>query len=495
MMRRFNEHLLTRYPLLWNMRIQYVLPAILLFHVAFYIWGYYSANYPGTELYQMLTPADDRLLFLGIFAILLAIGWLFLYLRNNAFRSFYPLKPGRLAAELGLIFGIALGISSLKMSYIAGKAGHIRSMSAGIGLEDEWRTVLLAEHFLPFDAFAFSRTWEAADTLGANEEDQEPRIQTEHTYLSEMNFVGLSVEPDTVHEKVLAESNRLAEDWLLTGKQDSVLAAIRRYLKLVGRYGGKYLFYPRTHVATIFGTPDFALTYVLVPEDISGQYMHRYKETGGKMIPSPVLAIEGQYPALRYPEWWAFIERYRPRQALLQIEMARKPLWTQYEFRLMLDLGLIFTFVVFGFRLTGLRVWAPAMIGLTLMVAVILAVRSVTKSVFAANSLIALAALLFSVYAFYGVRNGLARRRMGIVYLWALIGLPFILPSLIRAIAYAVPEGHATRLPGMFVMPRVDAFLSGYQDLLLIGNVGVCLLLVLLAYIPLARVWRAMPEA
>ncbi len=129
MLKKIQHTLLLRYPLLWNMRVVPLLATILILHIIFFICGYCSGNvdftvYNSDEFDYRYSGTSA--LFSILASILVVVGWLFFYLRNNAFKSFYPMGKSLFREWLCLVLVCCLNISYM-FSYNLGNDYGIQS--------------------------------------------------------------------------------------------------------------------------------------------------------------------------------------------------------------------------------------------------------------------------------------------------------------------------------------------------------------------------------
>ena len=114
MIKKIQKYLLLHKPMLWNIRIVPMLLILLVLNIIFFGLGYISTDVSFSSSYYYYSPARDMglLYFFSILTgILLLIGWLIFYNRNNAFKTLYPTKTSKLYVEWLLIFVISSGIT------------------------------------------------------------------------------------------------------------------------------------------------------------------------------------------------------------------------------------------------------------------------------------------------------------------------------------------------------------------------------------------------
>lgn len=139
-MKKFHQCVLLHYPQLWNLRAHIVLPVIALLHIMFYISGYTS--FTVGERLHMRSGADDHFVdasiaFSILLSVLILLLWLVYYLRNNAFKSFYPVKRWYIAVEFAITFTVILSGISFFESYACGFWRSLRTHTAEIDVPAE----------------------------------------------------------------------------------------------------------------------------------------------------------------------------------------------------------------------------------------------------------------------------------------------------------------------------------------------------------------------
>lgn len=126
MIKKIQKYLLLHFPTVWNIRLIPMLLILLGVHLVFFSIGYFATDVVFDEYYYYNLPWGDFgiLYFISILiSILLLIGWLVFYSRNNGFKTIYPKKTNQLFLEWIMIFIISIGISfvpySLSNGYVS----------------------------------------------------------------------------------------------------------------------------------------------------------------------------------------------------------------------------------------------------------------------------------------------------------------------------------------------------------------------------------------
>jgi NADH:ubiquinone oxidoreductase subunit 5 (subunit L)/multisubunit Na+/H+ antiporter MnhA subunit len=104
-------------------------------HIIFFAIGYLSADTAFTRNYYYSLDSDLGILYFVsvLVGILILIGWLVFYSRNNGFKTFYPRKASQLYAEWLIILAITAGLSFIPFTL---SQGHIFKWKSAASLEE-----------------------------------------------------------------------------------------------------------------------------------------------------------------------------------------------------------------------------------------------------------------------------------------------------------------------------------------------------------------------
>jgi hypothetical protein len=490
-MQRINKYLLTHYPLLWNLRIHIVWPVILLLHILFFLTGYTSISFPASLRWSSLHAEGGTISMAVLCALIVGILWLVYYLRNNAFKSFYPLKPGRLAAEALLILITCIGLISFIPTYHGGTYGHLRGLTSSTNLSRETNITNLAHHFIPFSREAFSSTNDCA--YRQNEEDAynpemveaaptavttTPAVDT-FSYLHYChNDVAIGDEENIRTDR---QNDTIAKRWLLNNQQDSVATVIKEYLALVKKYGGNYRFNADQHTRQIFSEQGFPIRYII------NQYDNQdYVETDTGITPTTAPTV--------------YIQEQGLTDGLSIIARARRG-WLNSEtaiFLLYWSLGI--ALLIFSFRITQVRVWFIAIIGCGIWCAifgVLAAFGSGVDSGYALSFIFILLSIAFAIASITLIRSKQSKRNAGVLYLWSLWSTPALIPTIMVWLQHITsPKDIYEPVRKISITPPAPLYdwIQSNWPLIATSNLTLFLLLLIFLYIPLARKWQAMPE-
>jgi hypothetical protein len=150
MFKNIQKYLLLNHPLLWNTK---VIPAIiftLIFHVIFFGIGFLNGVVDFKETFSYNYGIQDGivLFFSVLVSILLVIIWFVYYARNNAFKSYYPMKVVSLYKEWLIILLVSILNITYAISYYAGKTIQTRTYFSRDLTEKRCQTIEMASIFI-----------------------------------------------------------------------------------------------------------------------------------------------------------------------------------------------------------------------------------------------------------------------------------------------------------------------------------------------------------
>ncbi len=482
-MKRLNRYLLTHYPLVWNMRLHWIIPVLLVLHLLFFLAGLAEPQRLSQFDYRTTTfqgAATSLAVLVGLLAV---IGWLVFYLRNNAFKSFYPVRNDRLFMEFlaGLaVIGLA---STISISHQLGRYQRLRALTRDIDLVHEANTTALAFHFLPFEGARFENynscdSQRVQDSLYTTPTNGGPPPERVEMYgpdsTVERSYLHYCSEPSTQY--YIPESldrygvDSIAKRWLFAGDRDSVRATLAVYIALVKKYGGSARFDVDRHAAAIFSTPRF-------------------------------LVREG--PLQQYPDQPGTIERdhittSKVDEALRAVVDIRGGVLTSELVLFYLYWSFGAALLLFTYRITRLRTWFGAGVGVGVWVAIFAVMAAVTQNEDGPMLAFIFVAVAAIVYAAINISRRRRKTSSGFAFLWGTWSLLVLVPLIIfyiRNLSRRTEYRYDARgnMTNYDVSP-VATWIDGHSET--IGFLNLLLVLALLAVyiIPQARRWQAAPE-
>lgn len=133
MFKKLNQTLITKYPLIWNLKYIWILLAAIGINIVAFIHGFLffskKSQLQESRLFDGFTDGGTFLNYIFVSIIILII-WLYFYIKNNRFKSFYPTSRNYLFKEFLALFllffvflyipnSFKLGIKSKVANYIS----------------------------------------------------------------------------------------------------------------------------------------------------------------------------------------------------------------------------------------------------------------------------------------------------------------------------------------------------------------------------------------
>lgn len=473
-MNKLNRWLLLNYPMIWNMRLHYVLPVLLILHLLLYAIGWISIGNLDFRYYSNFdNPTVIFFCILG--GVVIVLLWLSRYMRNNPFNAIYPLKTGRMFLEFCLGFVVFFLSTTMSLTFGKGRFDHMSLKTKNIDEVQYANITYTAYHLIAFnyDDFRESRDCSKQDN------DQEMCAQDAiDTFDIEGNRVETAEEISYLH---YCDDNNLTYDnlvdkgeidkkvkgWLKAGDKVSVKKALEDYLTLCKKYGAGFNFNVDRQVASIFSTPNYKVLNI-TQQYASGdaeQYIETHKV---ESVISTVRDLDGRNGRgfLSNEEWLV---------------------WVYFA------LGC--TVALFSLRGTKLRPWFMSIIGVIIW--------GILLSMFTALSLLgnsngtmtgfACIALFFAwmLYSIVNIKSKMNKTSAGMALNWWLWALPAFLPG---ALLFLAVISNSRYVNGEYRENSYAAWVNDHVTALWAWNIPIVFFVVALLWIPLARKWQAMPE-
>ncbi|WP_299836224.1 hypothetical protein [uncultured Tenacibaculum sp.] len=130
--KKINKYLVEHYPLIWNTRLVWMLALAVILHLGFFIAGFLSINsQENVAAHYTLSGFyyDSPALLIGsLISIVSLLLWIIYYLKNNAFKSLYPFKKGKLFLQFCITFVILFTNITHYYSYKKGVVTKIKKL-------------------------------------------------------------------------------------------------------------------------------------------------------------------------------------------------------------------------------------------------------------------------------------------------------------------------------------------------------------------------------
>lgn len=504
MLKKFNQKLISNFPLLWNTRVALIIPAALIIHVLFYIAGFLQPI-KLTELWvYRYYKMEGVIVFSVLLSALMIIGWLTLYLRNNPFKSFYTIGKAYLYYEFLLIFVVFLSTSTFFLTYKQGLYNRIDIVTKDVVLEEDANDINLAMHFMAFDASDFDIRYscdslradylrdslellskknmpqDAQDSIAAAMAELEATYQAVDTVEYEKSYLHyckqyIKFYNSSIHIKHEYELDAIAQRWLLNGRKDSIAMQINKFIALCRKYGISNSINAERQVDECFNDKRHTVLNILSSSD--------------------AYPADNEKVNIRYSSYFA--NTYNLTQLIEKVETVRLGFWDVEVLIIILYYSLGMAIILFSFRTTRLKQWFMAIIGIGLLSVlislVVLGFHNEEQAIPALLLTIWVVVLFFALRFIY--KQG-PKTISGIFLNWVFWFMPFVVPLVFVMIYEATDtdcyDAYQQGLPCPPDEP-IHKWIAQNWDIINGGNV-VLILLLLLVYVGLVRKWQANPE-
>jgi hypothetical protein len=489
MFKKIDTYLLTHYPLIWNTKALWVSLVSLSIHLLFYLAGLLPIfSWSAFKDYNPWSPDFGTGMLSVALSLLILVLWLFHYLKNNAFKVFYPLDKIYLIKEFLLIFFLLLISTTFFWTNQWGKTHAGRFFSAKINLVEEANTINMAMNFLPTEAYHFdysnrcnenftsgpienqysdTETIEYPAEETYSDEPSSNRIYSYlyycHTYISESYIKSQKGYWD------MKTRRQKADRWLKEGHKDSIKQVIHAYLKLHKKFGLDYNLNVDKWVDGIFKkAPKFEF---YSDETLSSGYDY-------------------SYPNASYIAYWNM------NTIIGNVAECRVSVFNPEGILGWIYTALGLSIVLFGFRTLGIRTWFITLVG-SILLSIFIPLFSVL--VMQSEELVVMGFLLLlgAVFVFFAIGQ-IAQRSLktfaGVVLYWAILGLQayfFLIALFVMELDkpdYNLPYDQRELLNPTYHFIQDHMMQIGYINAL------VGFVLILLFYIPMVYKWKGIPE-
>ncbi|MCW4470744.1 hypothetical protein OGH69_17360 [Flavobacterium sp. MFBS3-15] len=260
MFKNIQHTLLLRYPLLWNTRIVPLAAIGILLNIIFFVWGYNHGAVDfgpfNTSYYIDATPAIVIMLSI-VLALLTLILWLVFYLRNNAFKSFYPQRGSALYKEWLIILLACMINCSYSLSFLYGQDVRGRGYFPEEEFSHRIDVISMASLFADggFEDDGVDQTWV---------NDKPVYKHRNYTTFRGKKYPLKSLLNKETSSFTYQRGNRdsITEDrvkgWLMENRKDSVLWLMKEFDKIVKSHAAKTNVTPEKWLELTYDYPAFA---------------------------------------------------------------------------------------------------------------------------------------------------------------------------------------------------------------------------------------------
>lgn len=510
MIKKINNHLLTHYPLLWNTRIVWVLCIAILIHAGFFLAGYNNVTvYSLSHTYGTREMLDFNVVTFSIFtSIILCIIWLLFYLRNNAYKEFYQLRPWHNTKQFLLILLGFLSISFFFETYHLGLHTKIKSITGRTTYINEVNTINEAMAFIPIEKNDYFKL------NNCNRQGQRAYYDNLHTYTDTLNAYYNTASGAEVRKALLEKdaftytnycetflsagsmSGMLSpmhlkqkwEQWLLSGKKDSVAKKLETLLAILDKYKINYQ----------LSVPELAA----LPFQDSLHHIH-------KIIARSASGHDRSYddgkPVEANPDYLSTYELQRVMELMNEVHYAGLFSASNTVFYIIEAYFILyFSLLLLCYKLYRRKVFLVTIIG-SVVITIMLALFNIANRESGTSFTEICLCVLFLFLGIFFLRANKMKTFTGASLNWHILFIPFVVLLLYAMLntqyqdlqyAYDAASGKYINLPDEVIQQNYPVLHWIHEHLQLISalNIFLVILYIILLFLPLSKKWHLMPD-
>lgn len=381
MFKNIQKYLLINQPLLWNLKIVPLTAFAIIFHLVFFILGYYNGglNFTESENSYSFNAGEGTLIFFSVLlSIISLILWLVFYFKNNALKTFYPKNNFSLFKEWLLILLSCLLIVTFLVSYFYGKETRVRSYFSEIEAKKRCETLAMGSFFVNGsyayyqNNFAVEAAVEAVavDTAAiAIDSAEAVQLKTHFTYkgksYSNNSLLNKNINDysffDSEKDSILKER---IKTWLVNNQKDSVRKLMKNYLKIAKEHDLKASIDENKWLELTYDYPNFEIYKTIGSEERDIYYQENFNNNN-----APKIDTTEQYIRTINNQEYLYNKFYVPEK---QLHYSYKKIADSYNnpdinwatFLISLYVAFGISLLVFSFRVTSGRNWLIAVVSL-----------------------------------------------------------------------------------------------------------------------------------
>ena len=395
MIKKIQKYLLLHYPVIWNIRLIPMLLILIAIHLLFFGIGYISTDTVFNTYYYYSPGSDLELLYpvCILVGILVLVGWLVFYSRNNGFRTFYPRKNSMVYLEWIMIFVITTGITFIPFSMTEGYTAKWRSVASLDEAKKAIETLDKANVLIPQDVDSYRYYSEydkpipipAGVTLNADTLN----LSLYETRYSSMDgiiikgYIGPSLlfyknsnynyyyhykENGYLNQEEIdhTERHEFVKKWLQNGQKDSIYAIMKDFNRLQEKHGLKIILSPDQWMRRIYNPPFFPVSastqiYSYAASDYDYDYAYPIAEEVVEAPAEVTIEDEPYYQQASNPTpYLQFKELHSGYEQVLRYYNHNND--TKWIALVCLCFSLALSIFIFSFRVTGGKSWLIAFV-------------------------------------------------------------------------------------------------------------------------------------
>jgi hypothetical protein len=505
MLKSLNQYLLVHYPLLWNTRFFNVLLFAIIGHIIFFFIGQISVHsirdFYDRDDYTELFESAVVGLYSTLVIVLFFIIWLIYYLRNNPFKSFYPVTKTYLIKEFFTILFISLITITFFNSYEYGR--HLKKIKITKNFDPikESHIINQANCFLPIetynfesaahcdtiyrdldvpdyipndscneDIYSYSHENELTESIPAEEYPAIAPSVERAKFFSYLNYCSIShaIDLDSNIKSDIYTIN--AQRWLKNKQKDSIEMALVAYQELLNKYEIRFSFNPKTLTNWCFETPQ---------HDV----LHDFYSLNYYDVINPTYQNYGEFS---YVETVVNEVYDNNKASFLSL----------FNWELYFYFSLSISIILLMFRITRLKPWLIASIGMGVWAILFAILANFTKDNTLQYVFITAWIILFFM-SFYLIKRKSKKILSATFLTWSIYGYLALIPIIFNLIRENTQEVKmcVNRL-WKIITPEhpIHSWIINNKDTINMINITSCIIFIVLVIIPLAYKWQSNPN-
>lgn len=150
MFKKINQYLITHYPLIWNLKLVWMVLIGILFNIIAFVNGWFHYSKPTlitNNNFKTIFYSELYIFYYFIIILIILIIWLYYYIKNNRFKSKYPTSRNYIFKEFLGVFGIIMLFAAIPNVFSAGVHTRISHFISDEAYEED---VDLINRAMPF---------------------------------------------------------------------------------------------------------------------------------------------------------------------------------------------------------------------------------------------------------------------------------------------------------------------------------------------------------
>ncbi|RDI04435.1 hypothetical protein [Flavobacterium sp. AG291] len=265
MLKKIQNYLLLNHPLLWNIKFVPVFIITVLINILFFISGYVDGKIDYTKTvdsYRFNDTMPESVVFLAIIlSSIVLILWIVFYIRNNAFKTFYPKKKASLFKEWILILILCIINCSYIVSFMY--AYELRARNYYEKEELIRRLDVISKASIFIDG-GYERS---QDTIIKDKKIRRKNFIYDGKTYQFGSLLNKTMETFSLQERAKDSITlRKIRRWLINNKKDSVCKTFKEYMGLLKEHSLQSSINSEQWLELVYNYPNFN-NYMIIGND------------------------------------------------------------------------------------------------------------------------------------------------------------------------------------------------------------------------------------